>query len=115
MIDDVPVGGSFIESLPPEAPLSASPPPLFDAGSFSNWMTEVFTDEHVETVLDKLSSVPGDDDMAKMRLLLNEEAAYRRSTVGDPVVKSYSSPKQGDGMGEAMVIAFGGENNRLVS
>lgn len=49
----------------PEAPLAAGPPPLFDAGSFSDWMTEVFK-ENENDVLDKLSRVGKDDDMKKM-------------------------------------------------
>jgi hypothetical protein len=49
----------------PEAPLAAGPPPLFDAGSFSDWMTEVFNENENE-VLDKLNRVGKDDDMKKM-------------------------------------------------
>ena len=50
----------------PEAPLDAGPPPLFDVMSFSQWVTRVFTEEHENAILDKLSGMPADDDNAKM-------------------------------------------------
>ena len=64
----------------PEAPLDAGPPPLFDVMSFSQWVTRVFTEEHENAILDKLSGMPADDDNAKMRLLLNEGCEQNRAS-----------------------------------
>ena len=97
------------------APLSAGPPPLFDITSFSRWVTEVFTEDHDDEVLDKLASMDASDDMAKMRLLLAEEVAIRRSRLtGEPILKSYLPPEEGAGSKDTMIIAFGGENDCLV-
>lgn len=99
-----------------EAPLSAGPPPLFDVTSFSKWVTDVFTEEHDDEVLDKLAAMDASDDMAKMRLLLNEEVAARRSRlVGEPLLKSYTPPEEGAGSRDVMILAFAGENDHLVS
>ena len=98
-----------------EAPLSAGPPPLFDVTSFSKWVTDVFTEEYDDEVLDKLAAMDASDDMAKMRLLLNEEVAARRNRLdGDPILKSYTPPEEGAGSRDVMVIAFAGENDHLV-
>lgn len=98
-----------------EAPLSAGPPPLFDVTSFSKWVTDVFTEEHDDEVLDKLASMDASDDMAKMRLLLNEEVSARRARLdGDPIMKSYQPPEEGAGSRDVMVVAFAGENDMLV-
>lgn len=110
--DDIPF--SPFEAPLPEAPFSAGPPPLFDEGGFSEWVKEVFTEEHEGEILGKLSAVPADDDMSRMRLLLNEEAALRRSRVGESLIKSYETPEQGAGSRDTMVIAFAGENDKLV-
>lgn len=99
-----------------EAPLSAGPPPLFDVTSFSRWVTDVFTEEHDDEVLDKLAAMDASDDMAKMRLLLNEEVAARRARlVGEPLLKSYTPPEEGAGSRDVMILAFAGENDHLVS
>ena len=98
-----------------EAPLSAGPPPLFDVTSFSKWVTDVFTEEHDDEVLDKLAAMDASDDMAKMRLLLNEEVNARRSRLtGEPILKSYTPPEEGAGSRDVMIIAFAGENDHLV-
>ena len=97
----------------PEAPLDAGPPPLSDVMSFSRWVTMVFGEERESEVLDKLSSMPADDDMAKMRLLLSEEASHRRATAGEAILRSYELPEEGAGARDVMVIAFGGENDKL--
>ena len=98
-----------------EAPLSAGPPPLFDVTSFSKWVTDVFTEEHDDEVLDKLAAMDASDDMAKMRLLLNEEATARRTRLtGDPILKSYQTPEEGAGSRDVMIICFAGENDHLV-
>ena len=108
------MGGGIDFPPLPEAPLSAGPPPLFDVANFENWMSEVFEDGS-DAVLSKLDRVPSDDDMSKMRLLLKEEAAARRARMsGDAISKSYAPPDEGDGSGESMLIAFGGENDKLV-
>ena len=97
------------------APLSAGPPPLFDVTSFSKWITDVFTEEHDDEVLDKLAAMDASDDMAKMRLLLSEEVAARRARMsGEAITKSYLSPEEGAGSRDCMVIAFAGENDTLV-
>ena len=97
------------------APLSAGPPPLFDVTSFSKWVTDVFTEEHDDEVLDKLAAMDASDDMAKMRLLLNEEVAARRARLGgDAIHKSYTPPEEGAGSRDVMMIAFAGENDTLV-
>ena len=99
-----------------EAPLSAGPPPLFDVTSFSKWVTDVFTEEHDDEVLDKLAAMDASDDMAKMRLLLNEEVTARRARLtGEPLLKSYTPPEEGAGSRDVMIIAFCGENDHLVS
>ena len=106
---------SYDEATVVEAPLSAGPPPLFDVTSFSKWVTDVFTEEHDDEVLDKLAAMDASDDMAKMRLLLNEEAAARRARLnGDPILKSYTPPEEGAGSRDVMVLAFAGENDHLV-
>ena len=98
-----------------EAPLSAGPPPLFDVTSFSKWVTDVFTEEHYDEVLDKLAAMDASDDMAKMRLLLNEEVAARRARlVGEPLLKSYTPPEEGAGSRDVMILAFAGENDHMV-
>lgn len=97
----------------PEAPLDAGPPPLSDVMSFSRWVTVVFGEERESEVLDKLSAMPADDDMAKMRLLLSEEASVRRGQAGEPILRSYEPPEEGAGARDVMVIAFGGENDKL--
>ena len=105
----------MIEPPPIEAPLAAGPPPLFDVSRFSDWVTEVFTAEHDDEVLDKLAAMDASDDMAKMRLLLNEEVATRRATAKAPAVAtSYTPPEPGAGYKDVMVIAFAGENDMLV-
>ena len=72
-----------------EAPLSAGPPPLFDVTAFSQWVTDVFTEDHDDEILDKLASMDASDDMAKMRLLLGEEAEMRRSRMeGEAITKT---------------------------
>ena len=67
-VNTVPTG--VVDEYPPlpEAPLDAGPPPLFDVPSFSSWVTEVFTEEHDDEVLDKVSAIPADDDMAKINM-----------------------------------------------
>ena len=106
---------AFLEgpSVVPEAPLDAGPPPLSDVTSFSRWVTAVFTEEHEEAVLDKLSAMEADDDMAKMRLLLSEESAVRRAHAGEPLLKSYSPPEAGAGSRDVMVLGFCGENDKI--
>ena len=54
------------------------------------------------------------DDMAKMRLLLAEEATARRARGGEPITKSYTPPEEGAGSRDVMMIAFAGENDTLV-
>ena len=103
-------------SVLPEAPLSAGPPPLFDVTAFSQWVTDVFTDEHDDEILDKLASMDASDDMAKMRLLLNEEANIRRSRLdGEAITKSYSTEEEGAASRDVLMICFAGENDMLVS
>ena len=98
-----------------EAPLSAGPPPLFDVTSFSKWVTDVFTEDHDDEVLDKLAAMDASDDMAKMRLLLREEVSARRSRLtGDAITKSYLAAEPGQGSNDVMIIAFAGENDTLV-
>ena len=76
---------------------------------------ESFTEEHDDEVLDKLAAMDASDDMAKMRLLLSEEVAARRSRlVGDALTKSYTPPEEGAGSRDVMIIAFAGENDTLV-
>ena len=105
----------LLEDDIPVAPLSAGPPPLFDVTSFSKWVTDVFTEEHDDEVLDKLAAMDASDDMAKMRLLLNEEVVARRSRLtGDAITKSYAPPEEGAGSKDVMIIAFAGENDCLV-
>lgn len=111
--EEIELNPYYVEPPPlPNAPLSAGPPPLFDVASFSDWITEVFEDAE-DAVLNKLSSVPGDDDMKKMKLLLNEEAAVRRARAGDAITKSYVPPEQGAGSSDTMLIAFAGENDKI--
>ena len=75
---------------------------LFDVTSFSKWVTDVFTEEHDDEVLDKLAAMDASDDMAKMRLLLNEEVAARRARLGgDAIHKSYTPPEEGAGSRDA--------------
>ena len=100
----------------PEAPLSAGPPPLFDVTAFSQWVTDVFTDEHDDEILDKLASMDASDDMAKMRLLLNEEATIRRSRLdGDAITKAYGTAEDGAASKDVLMICFASENDMLVS
>ena len=96
----------------PEAPLSAGPPPLFDVTAFSQWVTDVFTEEYDDEILDKLASMDAGDDMAKMKLLLSEECAARRSRLdGVAVSKSYSAEDEGSASKDVLMICFGGEND----
>jgi hypothetical protein len=96
----------------PEAPLSAGPPPLFDVTAFSQWVTDVFTEEYDDEILDKLASMDAGDDMAKMKLLLSEECAARRSRLdGAAVSKSYSAEDEGSASKDVLMICFGGEND----
>ena len=41
--------------------------------------------------------MPADDDMSKMRLLLNEEPVVRRKLGGEAILKSYVPPEEGAG------------------
>jgi hypothetical protein len=50
---------------------------------------------------------------SRQRLLLNAEASFLREKMGDPVLKSYETPAEGDGAEETMVVGFAGENDKL--